>query len=95
MQRNLCVDSSADISLNDNSDPESIYESLQTSDTTAKPQYTRGGDDESLTYMSLTDNREPPNVYQSLQSASSANPHHTKEDDDLTAEYEIPNPAFT
>ena len=63
---NLHADSSTYMSL---SDPESVYQSLQSSEITADPQYSNGGDDESLTYMSLHENREAPNVYQSLQHA--------------------------
>ena len=78
---NLHADSSTYMSLSDNRGPESVYQSLQSSETTADPQYTTGDDDESLTYMSLHENREAPNVYQSLQ--------HTKKDTDVAAEYEL------
>ena len=64
---NLHADSSTYMSLSDNRAPESVYQSLQSSEMTADPQYSNGGDDESLTYMSLDEIRDAPNVYQSLQ----------------------------
>ena len=76
------ADSSTYMSLSDNRGPESVYQSLQSSEITADPQYSNNGDDESFTYMSLHENREDPNVYQSLQ--------HTKKDTDVAAEYEFP-----
>ena len=63
------ADSSTCMSLSDNRSPESVYQSLQSSEITADPQYSNSGDDEALTYMSLHENREAPNVYQSLQHA--------------------------
>ena len=66
---NLHADSSTYMSLSDNRGPESVYQTLQSSEITADPQYSNDGDDESLTYMSLHENREAPNVYQSLQHA--------------------------
>ena len=79
---NLHADSSTYMSLSDNRGPESVYQSLQSSEITADPQYSNGDDDESFTYMSLHENREAPNVYQSLQ--------HTKKDTDVAAEYQLP-----
>ena len=79
---NLHADSSTYMSLSDNRGPESVYQSLQSSEITADPQYSNSGNDEPLTYMSLNENREDPNVYQSLQ--------HTTKDTDVAAEYELP-----
>ena len=58
-------------SLNENREPENVYEPLNnppsTVDTSASSHHTMRRDDESLTYMSLKDNTQPENVYQSLQ----------------------------